>query len=83
VNVHPLAQHTTQLPTFLSRSLKVSLRVDDDALTMTWSTFKFIFLNLHSLALWTIPLGLAIFLRVITHQYHHQLIFPLCALCTS
>jgi len=26
--------------------------------------------------LWTIPLFLAIFLRVITHFFHHQLIFP-------
>ena len=48
---------------------------------MTWSTFKFVFLNAHNLALWTIPLGLAILLRVITHRCHHQLVFPLCAYC--
>ena len=58
--------------------LTVSLRIDDDDFTMTWDTFKFVFLNSHNLALWVIPLGLAVLLRIITHRYHHQLIFPLC-----
>jgi sulfate permease, SulP family len=59
--------------------LTVSLRINDDDFTMTWETFKFVFLNAHNLALWVIPLSLAVILRVITHKFHHQLIFPLCA----
>jgi len=46
---------------------------------MSWETLKFIFLDTHNLALWVIPLTLTILLRVITHRYHHQLIFPLCS----
>jgi SulP family sulfate permease len=40
------------------------------------STLKFFFESGHALALWGIPLALAILLRVITHRFHHQLIFP-------
>lgn len=38
--------------------------------------FKPFFASWHAFSLWTIPLGLAILLRVITHFFHHQLIFP-------
>ena len=31
-----------------------------------------------NLVLWLPALGLAVLLRLITHKYHHQLIFPLC-----
>jgi len=54
------------------------MRIDDDDFTMTWEMIKFMFFDTHNLALWAIPLGLAVLLRVITHKYHHQLIFPLC-----
>ena len=40
--------------------------------------FEWLFLNLHSLALWLPAFGLAALLRIITHKYHHQLIFPAC-----
>lgn len=30
----------------------------------------------HAIALWAIPLALAIILRLITWRFHHQLIFP-------
>jgi sulfate permease, SulP family len=46
---------------------------------MSWEAFKLVFLNSHNLALWVIPPGLAILLWIITHRYHHQLVFPLCA----
>ncbi|KDR73007.1 hypothetical protein GALMADRAFT_745144 [Galerina marginata CBS 339.88] len=56
--------------------LTVSMRISDDDFNMSWETFQFMFLDKHNLLLWTLPLGLAILLRVITHKYHHQLIFP-------
>jgi len=40
------------------------------------TTLKRFFESVHAIALWAIPLALAIFLRVVTHFYHHQLIFP-------
>lgn len=58
--------------------LTVSMRISEENFTMTWKTFEFMFFNVHNLILWTLPLGLAILLRVVTHKYHHQLIFPLC-----
>lgn len=44
----------------------------------SYSTFEWLFLNLHNLALWLPAFCLAVLLRVITHNYHHQLIFPAC-----
>ncbi|KAF7290582.1 Sulfate transporter family protein [Mycena indigotica] len=62
----------------IETGLAVSLRVPDDALTPSLETIKFVFLNAHSLLLWTIPLALAILLRVGTEhwRWRHQLIFP-------
>lgn len=54
------------------------MRIDDDDFQINWEMFKFMFLDTHNLALWSIPLVLAILLRVITEKYHHQLIFPMC-----
>lgn len=59
-------------------SLTVSMRISDDEFTATWETFRLMFLDTHTLALWLIPLSLAVLLRLITHKFHHQLIFPLC-----
>ncbi|KAJ6516752.1 sulfate transporter family-domain-containing protein [Mycena vitilis] len=63
----------------IETGLTVSLRISDDDFTATWATFKFVFLDAHNLALWTIPLALAILLRVITDllRWRHQLVFPL------
>ncbi|KAJ7119614.1 sulfate transporter family-domain-containing protein [Mycena epipterygia] len=62
----------------IETGLTVSLRISDDDFTATWSTFKFVFLDSHNLALWTIPLALAILLRVVTEnlRWRHQLVFP-------
>ncbi|KAG6826078.1 hypothetical protein H0H92_001217 [Tricholoma furcatifolium] len=55
----------------------VSMRIDDDDFRADWKTFEMMFLNAHNLTLWLIPLLLAVLLRVITHKYHNQLIFPI------
>lgn len=52
--------------------------MSDDDFDLSLSTFKFLFLNGSNLALWAPPFALAVLLRVITHKFHHQLIFPLC-----
>ncbi|KAF7291504.1 Sulfate transporter family protein [Mycena kentingensis (nom. inval.)] len=62
----------------LQTGLAVSIRIPDDELTPTLSTIKLVFFDGHNLLLWTIPLALAIFLRLGTEQWRwrHQLIFP-------
>ncbi|KIP03684.1 hypothetical protein PHLGIDRAFT_110510 [Phlebiopsis gigantea 11061_1 CR5-6] len=57
--------------------LTVSTRLDDDEFALSFETFKYLCLNLHNLSLWLPAFALAVILRVITHRYHHQLIFPL------
>ncbi len=51
----------------------------DDDFSLSLDTLKFLVLNLHNLALWLPAFALAVLLRLITHKYHHQLIFPICA----
>lgn len=58
--------------------LTVSLRIPDDDFRIDVETLKFMFLDPHNLALWSIPLALAVLLRVITNKWNHQLIFPVC-----
>ncbi|PPQ66690.1 hypothetical protein CVT26_009550 [Gymnopilus dilepis] len=60
----------------IKTGLTVSMRIPDDDFDLSWDTFRLMFLDRHNLLLWTLPLALAILLRVITHRYHHQLIFP-------
>lgn len=60
----------------IETGLTVSTRISDDDFTYTFATLKFFF-EPSNLALWLPSLGLAVLLRVITHRYHHQLIFPL------
>ncbi|KAI0933274.1 hypothetical protein AcV7_004789 [Taiwanofungus camphoratus] len=57
--------------------LTVSTRMADDDFSLSVSTFKYLFLNAHNLALWAPAFCLAVLLRIITHRYEHQLIFPL------
>ncbi|KAH9943577.1 sulfate transporter family-domain-containing protein [Amylocystis lapponica] len=57
--------------------LTVSTRMADDDFALNLATFKFLLLNAHNLVLWVPALGLAALLRVITHKYEHQLIFPI------
>lgn len=56
------------------------MRIPEDDFVIDLETLKFMFLDPHNLALWTVPLGLAILLRVITSKWSHQLIFPVCEL---
>ncbi|KAF9039031.1 sulfate anion transporter [Panaeolus papilionaceus] len=60
----------------IKTGLAISTRVPDDEITMSWETMQFMFLNGHNLVLWVLPLALAVLLRLITHKFHHQLIFP-------
>ncbi|KAK7681788.1 hypothetical protein QCA50_015135 [Cerrena zonata] len=55
----------------------VCTRMSDDDFDLSLTTFKFLFLDAYNLALWLPPFALAVILRIITHKYHHQLIFPL------
>ncbi|KAI0660283.1 sulfate transporter family-domain-containing protein [Cubamyces menziesii] len=57
--------------------LTVSTRISDDEFTLSLETFKFFVLNLHNLVMWLPAFLLAVLLRVITHKWEHQLIFPI------
>jgi len=70
--------HRIQHIYFMFHRLSVSVRIGEDDLAIDWTTIKAIFFVAHNLALWLVPLALAILLRLITYKYHHQLIFPLC-----
>ncbi|BEJ14864.1 hypothetical protein CspHIS471_0406310 [Cutaneotrichosporon sp. HIS471] len=56
--------------------LQVSLGVSGAEFKYDLPTLKLFFANFHSIMLWGLPLALAVLLRVITHFFHHQLIFP-------
>ena len=58
--------------------LAVCARIDDDEFSYSLETLKFFFGSGHILALWMPALGLAILLRMITHRFNHQLVFPVC-----
>lgn len=54
--------------------------MEDDDFALTFEMFRFLFLDLHNFTLWFPSFILAALLRVITHKYHNQLIFPACEL---
>lgn len=58
--------------------LTVSTGMSDDDFSLSLGTFKFLVLNAHNLVMWLPAFGLAVLLRVITHKWDHQLIFPIC-----
>ncbi|KAK4687198.1 sulfate permease, SulP family, partial [Tremellales sp. Uapishka_1] len=60
----------------IETGLEVSRGLKEEGFEYNLGTLKFFFESPHAIALWTIPLFLAILLRVITHFYHHQLFFP-------
>ncbi|KAF5346205.1 hypothetical protein D9756_011137 [Leucocoprinus leucothites] len=63
---------------FLIRTgLTVSMQMPEEEFTMSLETLRAMFLDFKALILWTIPLTLAILLRLVTHKFNHQLIFPL------
>ena len=59
-----------------SLRLEVSRGLKEEGFEYNLTTLKFFFESPHAIALWGIPLALAIILRIITHRFHHQLIFP-------
>ena len=64
--------------TLCTYSLTVSTRMSDDDFSLSLATFKFLFLDAGNLVLWLPAFALAVLLRVITHRWDHQLIFPIC-----
>ncbi|KAF9466835.1 sulfate transporter family-domain-containing protein [Collybia nuda] len=69
---------------FLIRTgLTVSMRIGEDDLGANWETIEMMFMDSHKLILWSLPMGLAILLRLVTHKWHHQLIFPLYFIAIS
>ncbi|KAI9058951.1 hypothetical protein FKP32DRAFT_1596829 [Trametes sanguinea] len=57
--------------------LTVSTRISDDEFSLSLETFKFFVLNAHNLVMWLPAFLLAVLLRIITHKWEHQLIFPI------
>jgi MFS superfamily sulfate permease-like transporter len=60
----------------IETGLEVSRGLKEEGFDYTLSTLKLFFDSPHSIILWTLPLALAILLRIITHFFHHSLIFP-------
>lgn len=60
------------------RRLTVSTGMSDDDFSLSLETFKYLVLNVHNLVMWLPAFCLAVLLRVITHKWQHQLIFPIC-----
>ena len=56
--------------------------MSDDDFSLSLETFRFLVLNAGNLVLWLPAFALAVLLRVITHRWDHQLIFPICK-CVS
>ena len=50
----------------------------EEAAELSWRMLKLYFTDAHVLTLWVPAFALAVLLRVITHNFHHQLIFPIC-----
>ncbi len=60
----------------IETGLEVSRGLKEEGFEYNFSTLKIFFEDGHAMALWMVPLGLAIALRIITHRFTHQLIFP-------
>lgn len=56
--------------------LEVARGLKEEGFEYNLATLRLFFESVEAVALWTIPLVLAIALRIITHNFHHQLIFP-------
>ena len=55
----------------IETGLEVSFGLKEEGFEYNLGTFKLFFKSVHAIALWLIPLSLAI-----THFFHHQLVFP-------
>lgn len=60
----------------IETGLEVSRGLKEEGFDYSLATLRLFFDSPHSVILWTLPLFLAILLRIITHFFHHQLIFP-------
>lgn len=61
----------------IETGLEVARGLKEEGFEYNLATLKLFFESTHVILLWTIPLFLAILLRIITHFNHHQLVFPL------
>ncbi|KAF8321334.1 hypothetical protein DL93DRAFT_2052151 [Clavulina sp. PMI_390] len=61
----------------IQTGLSVCAGLGEEDSDFTWSLLKIYFTDTRILTLWVPAFTLAALLRVITHRYHHQLIFPL------
>ncbi|KAG6889465.1 hypothetical protein C0995_000992 [Termitomyces sp. Mi166 len=55
----------------------VSMRIDEEDFKMDRRMFETMFLDMENLAMWVVPLVLAVLLRVVTSRWNHQLILPM------
>ncbi|KAF8337345.1 uncharacterized protein EI90DRAFT_2910517 [Cantharellus anzutake] len=60
----------------IQTGINVSAGMGEEKAEFTWRLLKMYFMDLHVLVLWVPAFASAVLLRVITHHYHHQLIFP-------
>jgi hypothetical protein len=60
----------------IETGLEVSRGLKEEGFQYDLATLHLFFESWHAIILWTLPLFLAVLLRVITHFFHHQLIFP-------
>lgn len=56
--------------------MEVSRGLKEEGFAYNLDTLRLFIESPQAIALWTIPLALAVVLRLITHKFHHQLIFP-------
>jgi SulP family sulfate permease len=61
-----------------SDRLEVSAGFNEDSANFDFDMIRILLTDAHKLALWVPPFVLAVVLRIITHKFQHQLIFPLC-----
>ncbi|KDQ07140.1 hypothetical protein BOTBODRAFT_180967 [Botryobasidium botryosum FD-172 SS1] len=61
----------------IETGFEVAAGLNQDGFVYDLDTLKHLFTNPHVLSMWVPALALAVLLRVITHRFHHQLIFPL------
>ncbi|RHZ43933.1 hypothetical protein Glove_801g13 [Diversispora epigaea] len=59
----------------VATAIEVTARLEDN-LRYNFETFKYLFFDIHVLALWSSALGLAILLRAIHMKCHHDMVVP-------
>lgn len=61
----------------IETGLEISGRLEaETGFQYNWETLQYFFQSWHTIALWTIPLGLAVLLRIITAFTRHPLVMP-------